>query len=66
MRSARPADDAVHQIALDLIDHNPYQTRTNFEEAALQELAESIKENGLAQPVVVRPGNRRTIHTGAR
>jgi ParB family chromosome partitioning protein len=56
MRSARPADDAVHQIALDLIDHNPYQTRTNFEEAALQELAESIKENGLAQPVVVRPG----------
>jgi ParB family transcriptional regulator, chromosome partitioning protein len=56
MRAARPADDAVHQIALDRIDHNPYQTRTNFEEAALKELAESIKESGLAQPVVVRPG----------
>lgn len=55
-RAALPDDNAVHQIALDLIDHNPYQTRTKFEEASLKELAESIKESGLAQPVVVRPG----------
>jgi len=48
--------DVIHQIPLDLIDENPYQTRTTFDEAALSELAESIKANGLAQPVVVRSG----------
>ena len=48
--------DFVQQIPLDLIDENPYQTRRTFDEAALKELAESIKANGLAQPVVVRPG----------
>jgi ParB family chromosome partitioning protein len=51
-----PNADAVQQIALELIDENPYQTRRSFDEAALRELAESIKESGLAQPVVVRPG----------
>jgi ParB family chromosome partitioning protein len=48
--------DIVQQIPLDQIDENPYQTRSTFDEAALNELAESIKANGLAQPVVVRPG----------
>jgi len=51
-----PNADAVQQIALDLIDENPYQTRRSFDEAALRELAESIKVSGLAQPVVVRRG----------
>lgn len=46
----------IIEIALDLIDENPYQTRRTFDQAALQELSESIKESGLAQPVVVRPG----------
>lgn len=46
----------VVEIALEVIDHNPYQTRRMFDEAALQELASSIRESGLAQPVVVRPG----------
>jgi ParB family chromosome partitioning protein len=53
---ARAEGDVVEQIALDLIDENPYQTRTAFDAAALQELAESIKASGLAQPIVVRPG----------
>jgi len=48
--------DTVQDIALDLIDENPYQTRRSFDDAALRELAESIKESGLAQPVVLRPG----------
>jgi len=48
--------DVVRQVPLDLIDENPYQTRRTFDPAALNELAESIKESGLAQPVVVRPG----------
>lgn len=53
---ARAEGDVVEQIPLDLIDENPYQTRTAFDPAALNELAESIKSSGLAQPIVVRPG----------
>jgi ParB family chromosome partitioning protein len=53
---ARAEGDVVEQIALDQIDENPYQTRTAFDPAALNELAESIKGSGLAQPIVVRPG----------
>ena len=49
-------DQQIIQIPLDQIDENPYQTRRTFTEDALKELAESIKANGLAQPVVVRPG----------
>ena len=47
---------AVVQIALDQIEHNPYQTRYHFDKDALEELAESIKANGVVQPIVVRPG----------
>jgi ParB family chromosome partitioning protein len=52
----RAEGDFIEQIPLDLIDENPYQTRQTFDAGALNELAESIKANGLAQPVVVRPG----------
>jgi len=52
----RAAADVVAEIPLDQIDENPYQTRRSFDAAALAELAESIKTNGLAQPVVLRPG----------
>lgn len=50
-----PRGHEIVEIALDLIDENPYQTRRTFDEAALNELAESIKASGLAQPIVVRP-----------
>jgi len=53
---ARAEGDIVEQIPLDLIDENPYQTRSSFDPAALNELAGSIKASGLAQPIVVRPG----------
>ena len=46
----------VREIPLDLIDDNPHQTRRFFDEDSLRELAASIKESGLAQPIVVRPG----------
>jgi ParB family transcriptional regulator, chromosome partitioning protein len=52
---SEPHGQEVIDIPLGLIDENPYQTRTTFDPAALGELAESIKANGLAQPVVVRP-----------
>jgi ParB family chromosome partitioning protein len=51
-----PPGDAVLSIALDQIDDNPYQTRRHFDPEMLEDLAESIKANGVLQPVVVRPG----------
>ncbi len=53
---ARPPASQVVHLNLDVIDSNPYQTRTRFDEAALNELAASIKAQGVLQPVVVRPG----------
>ncbi|MGC2694867.1 MAG: ParB/RepB/Spo0J family partition protein [Candidatus Angelobacter sp.] len=43
------------EISLDLIDPNPYQTRRQINEAALVELAESIRASGVVQPIVLRP-----------
>mgnify|MGYP001163432876 CR=1 FL=1 len=51
-----PHGHEIIEIRLDLIDENPYQTRRTFNADALNELAESIKASGLAQPIVVRPG----------
>lgn len=45
----------VVSLELDKIVENPYQTRRDFKEAPLEELAESIRTNGVVQPVVVRP-----------
>ena len=42
------------QIDIDLIDPSPYQPRTRFAEAALEELAQSIRASGIIQPLVVR------------
>jgi ParB family chromosome partitioning protein len=50
-----PAGDAVHHIAVELIDRNPYQTRMHVEEPALDELAASIRASGVLQPITVRP-----------
>lgn len=44
---------AVQKIALDKIIPNRYQPRRVFDEAKLQELAHSIQEHGLTQPIVV-------------
>lgn len=41
-------------IAPSLIEVNPYQPRTSFDEAALDELAQSIKQLGIIQPITVR------------
>jgi len=46
----------VFLLGTDQIDHNPYQTRREFDQEALKELARSIDVQGLLQPVVVRPG----------
>ncbi len=41
-------------IEIDAIEPNPYQPRRKFSEQELKELAESIKANGLLQPIIVR------------
>jgi ParB family transcriptional regulator, chromosome partitioning protein len=51
--SQRPT--GVRYIPLDRIEANPGQPRMTFDEAALAELAASIKEHGVLQPVLVRP-----------
>lgn len=56
--SAPHIDAPLHRVtnlAVELIDKNPYQTRTIFDEILLNELADSIRQNGVVQPVVVRP-----------
>ncbi len=45
---------SIAQIELTEIEANPFQPRTNFEEDSLQELASSIQELGIIQPVTVR------------
>jgi ParB family transcriptional regulator, chromosome partitioning protein len=54
---AMPAQSGVsaQEIPVDNIDPNPYQTRRRINEAALEELAESIRTSGVIQPVVLRP-----------
>ena len=47
----------VQNIEIDLIAPNPYQPRKNFDEDALNELASSIEEFGLIQPVVLYKDN---------
>jgi ParB family chromosome partitioning protein len=56
------------EIAVDLIDRNPFQTRTHFDDAKLAELAASIAASGVVQPIVVRAGKdgRYTLITGER
>ena len=51
-----PVASGPQEVAVDLIDPNPYQTRRQINETALAELAESIRASGVVQPVVLRPG----------
>ncbi len=46
--------DFLAKIPADKISPNPYQPRTDFDQAALDELKKSILENGLIQPITVR------------
>src|SRR5689334_17911587 len=43
------------EVSLDHIERNPWQTRKHFDEAQLNELAQSIAASGVVQPIVVRP-----------
>src|SRR6516164_7842967 len=60
--------EAIHQLAVELIDRNPYQTRAHLGDSALEELADSIKATGVLQPITVRavPGGRYQLIAGER
>ena len=59
--------DGPTQIDLDLLVPNPRQPRTSIDEARLEELAQSIRVNGVIQPILVRrAGGRYEIVAGER
>ena len=47
--------DSLQKISIDSISPNPYQARTVWNEQELTELTESIRANGIIQPIIVRP-----------
>jgi len=47
--------ESLCDLAVDQISANPYQARTSWNPEDLQELADSIKSNGVIQPIIVRP-----------
>lgn len=58
----------VWQVAIDKLVSGQFQPRKSFEKEALQELAQSIKENGILQPIIARKiaGGRLEIVAGER
>jgi ParB family chromosome partitioning protein len=61
------ADEASFVIDTDLIDKNPVQPRIHFDEGNLEDLARSIQENGIVQPLLVRrKGPRFELVAGER
>jgi ParB family transcriptional regulator, chromosome partitioning protein len=67
--AAQPGDDgAPRTLKLALLQPGKYQPRTRMDEGSLYELAESIKSQGVMQPVLVRPvnGGRYEIIAGER
>lgn len=62
------AERSILEVGIDTLEPNPVQPRTHFDPAALEELAASIRESGLVQPILVRPiaGGRHQIIAGER
>ena len=61
------AGDQLKTIPVDRIMRGTYQPRRHFEQEALEELADSIREQGVLQPIVVRQiGDKYEIIAGER
>ena len=66
-RFTKSASLNFDEIEIDLIDLNPYQPRTNFNQKDIDELASSIKELGLIQPITITTkDNRYELISGER
>jgi ParB family transcriptional regulator, chromosome partitioning protein len=69
--AAEPAPHApaagLTQVPIDQIQPNPYQPRRTFNEASIEELARSVREHGIVQPLVVtRAGDKYKLIAGER
>lgn len=53
MQGSQFSNDSIFWVEVDKIQPNPYQPRKEFDEAKLKELAESIRQYGILQPLVV-------------
>ena len=59
--------DSLHELSIESISPNPYQPRTVWNDQDLADLAESIKANGVIQPIIVRPsGSKYQLIAGER
>jgi ParB family chromosome partitioning protein len=56
--STGPADETLAKLPVDLLQRGKYQPRLDMRQESLQELADSIKAQGVVQPIVVRPLER--------
>ena len=64
---AGPAPTGLLEVPIDQITPNPYQPRKSFNDASIEELARSIREHGIVQPLVVtRAGDRFKLIAGER
>lgn len=68
VRKAAEAVSAMNEIPIESIETNPFQPRTHFDEDALNELADSIKVQGIIQPITVRKigSNKYQLISGER
>jgi ParB family transcriptional regulator, chromosome partitioning protein len=55
LSAAGQPDGRLHEISVEDICPNPDQPRKHFDQDALRSLAESIRERGVLQPIIVRP-----------
>ncbi|RJE74905.1 MULTISPECIES: ParB/RepB/Spo0J family partition protein [Reichenbachiella] len=61
LRERSAAVGSISEVQLDQIEVNPYQPRTDFDKEALEELAESIKVQGIIQPITLRKLNNNSF-----
>jgi ParB family chromosome partitioning protein len=67
LREVETTTAGLEQVALELIDPNPFQPRRAFPDAGLKELADSIRSSGIVQPVLLRRADGRyQLITGER
>ncbi len=68
MGNSNTVTPAIDALPIDEIDTNPYQPRKEFDETQLEELAQSIKQQGVITPITVRkmPNNRYQLIAGER
>ncbi|MCB0495907.1 MAG: ParB/RepB/Spo0J family partition protein [Cyclobacteriaceae bacterium] len=66
-KKATPTLGGINEVDIELIETNPYQPRTHFDEEALNELKDSIKTQGIIQPITVRKvGSKYQLISGER